>query len=304
MSVCAWPVDWSCLPDLTELHPGDPPTGGTIGLIPGLVIPGHVQLAIPGDQSGIDTPEYQDWLARAQAYVTLANQVKDATDAAVMVLWSLTGQRFSCEQHLTRPCPRCTSGCSGGGVVTPMLIGGGWVNRITEQHRCTPNGCTSLMLPHNIIRVDSVQVGADVLAADQYRLEGRWLHLLGGATWPQQNLSTPLGEDGAWSITYTAGSPPPAGAAAAVGALAKELLAACAGGPCALPRTVTSVTRQGVTITRPDPASVIAQRRTGLPAVDLWITAVSPGDGGPPPRVYSPDTDNLAPTYVLGEVHL
>ncbi len=89
-------------------------------------------------------------------------------------------------------------------------------------------------------------------------------------------MTRPLDEPGTWSVTYTRGVPPPPGSAKLVGLLAQEFLAACNGGKCRLPRRVRSVTRQGVTMDMVDPTDVYATGKTGIPEIDLWLSAVNP----------------------------
>jgi len=114
-----------------------------------------------------------------------------------------------------------------------------------------------------------------VLSPTVYALEGNALYRR-GADWPRQDLGRPLGESGTWSVTYTRGIAVPAGVDRLVGMLAVEFIAACDDDmTCRLPRTMVSTTQRGVTHVF-DPSKILAAGKTGLPEVDLWLSAVNP----------------------------
>jgi hypothetical protein len=48
---------------------------------------------------------------------------------------------------------------------------------------------------------------------------------------------------------------------------------------------VTSVSRQGISYQMIDPTDILATGKTGLPEVDLWLSAVNPSHMQEPPRV-------------------
>jgi hypothetical protein len=58
---------------------------------------------------------------------------------------------------------------------------------------------------------------------------------------------------------------------------------------CALPQRVTSVSRQGVSYTLLDSQDFIAELRTGLYAIDLFIKSVNPDGAKSKARVFTPD---------------
>ena len=86
----------------------------------------------------------------------------------------------------------------------------------------------------------------------------------------------PSGEAGTWSVTYLRGLPIPAGASRLAGMLATEFYNACTGGKCRLPRSVSEVSRQGVTHKIVNPNEIYAVGKTGIPEIDLWLSAVNP----------------------------
>jgi hypothetical protein len=143
--------------------------------------------------------------------------------------------------------------------------------------RCNLSGPGSVHLPGPAQEVIAVIAAGVLLDEDQYVLEGDVLYRTGdAAVWPNQDLGRPLGEPNTWSVEYLRGLPVPSGVDRLTGLLANEFLAACTGGKCRLPRSVTRVSRQGVTYEVFNPNTIYAARKTGLPEVDLWLSAVNP----------------------------
>lgn len=94
-------------------------------------------------------------------------------------------------------------------------------------------------------------------------------------------------------VTYHKGLPVPAGGARAVGALALEIAKAkCGDTTCRLPFTLVQRTRQGDTVS----LEPLADGKTGLPLVDMWVSAVV--GVRPQGRVWSPDVDPMVVTAV------
>lgn len=220
-------------------------------------------------------------------------QQTDAENLAVGVLWGLSGRQFGVCPVLARPCP---SPCGSSYAMTvygqPFFAvwdGGNWRNITcgcgTKCSWVSPSVihlASRVALP--VQEVVEVVIAGEVLDESEYRLEGDLLYRVGG-DWPSQDLTKPLDEPGTWSVTYTRGIPPPLGTAKLVGLLAAEFLAACRGGKCRLPRRVKSVTRQGVSYDMIDPTDIYASGKTGIPEVDLWLSAVNPNRLMTPPTV-------------------
>lgn len=101
-----------------------------------------------------------------------------------------------------------------------------------------------------------------------------------------------------FTVTYDYGIAPPAGGVRAAATLGAQLaLAACGSKNCRLPKRVTSITRQNVTLAVLDPMEFITKGQTGLPDVDLWIASVNPKGQRRRPAVWSPDVDTRNATY-------
>lgn len=91
-------------------------------------------------------------------------------------------------------------------------------------------------------------------------------------------------------VTYTYGARPPVAGRRAARYLAEQFVKGWAGDDeCELPDRVTSVSRQGVSITLLDNQDFLQDMRTGIYAVDIFLKAANPDHARKPARVYSPD---------------
>lgn len=141
----------------------------------------------------------------------------------------------------------------------------------------------ALELPGPIGLVSEVKIDGDVLAPAAYRIEnGRYLVRLDGAPWP-----TDSGDN--FTVTYVNSHPVGALGAHAGGIMAAEWLKLLtnAKGGCRLPRSVTSVSRQGITMEIT--SGMFPDGVTGLPEVDAFLMLWNPFGLKVAPRVYSPD---------------
>lgn len=234
-----WPIDRSDLPALPAL--GDPP---------------HTE------------------------YIVAATEQNAAASIAVAVMHHLSGRQFGLITRTVRPCRQPLPNHHGPGPVTSYLLsweGDRWVNwGCGCVGGCKHGGPRQVHLPGPVYAVTEVKVGADVLTADTYKLEGNVLYRV-AANWPPQDLGKPLPENGTWSVTYQVGIPVPDGVAQLTGLLAKEIIDALNNeGRCRLPRTVTTVSRQGVTYRAYDPKAIYESGKTGIPEIDLWLSSVNP----------------------------
>lgn len=230
-----------------------------------------------------------------------------ATGAAVAmatdVVWALSGRQFGLCNITLRPCRReCVddsffdrellpSGDSG--FVQPALIGGEWFNLVCGSCpgtcSCTP--ISEVLLPGVVNSIVDVKVDGVILPKSAYRVDNdRLLVRTDGEDWPHCNdLNLPDTEPGTWSVTAVYGRPVPVAGQWAVGELACELLKAFKGEDCRLPRNVTQLARQGVTISYPDMNDLFSRGRTGLYLADLFIMSVNPGGLRTRSRTYSVD---------------
>jgi hypothetical protein len=142
----------------------------------------------------------------------------------------------------------------------------------------------AVRLPHDeVTEIVSVTMNGTALDPTTYRLaRGNWLERTDGRSWT------------AWFdhlvVEYGYGNAPTEAGVQACLTLANEIgKAECGDNTCRLPKRVTSITRQGVSIAVIDSMDFFKIRKTGLPDVDLWLTAVNPNGRQRRARVLSPD---------------
>ncbi|AUM19880.1 hypothetical protein CSW53_13070 [Rhodococcus ruber] len=204
---------------------------------------------------------------------------RHAEDLAVSVLWALSGRQFGQCPVIARPCPQTCSTSSGtyGAGWFPVFADGQWRNLTCGcPGSCTASGPKVVHLPGPVGEVLTVTVAGVILDEAAWHLEGDRLYRVDGADWPRQDMNSPSGSDGTWTVTYTRGIPVPDGVGTLVGILTKEFLDACGGGKCRLPRRVQSVSRQGVSYQMVDPTDIYRSGKTGLAEIDIWLAAVNP----------------------------
>lgn len=218
--------------------------------------------------------------------VTDLGELEVWVQVATDVLYVLSGRQFmgACTRTI-RPCDiNCGCFCHFYGP------GMWWSGSLC----CTPQ----VDLGGNVAGISSVKIDGETLASDAYRLdEGRWLVRLTDADganegWPCcQDLSLATTEECTFEITYRTGSDVPEAGVRAAADLACELAKSCnsTAGECKLPKRLTSLTRQGVTMTVLDPQAFLDNGKTGLYLPDLFLAAVNPQGLRSPPRVLSPD---------------
>lgn len=222
--------------------------------------------------------------------------VDSAILAASQMLWAVTGRQFGCCQVTIRPCRRCPTACCIPGEGT--LYGsfpwfpvhhadGTWTNMSCP---CVDDDCScvdlcQINLPTPVCSIEEVLIDGVVLDPTSYRVdEFRKLVFLPGSPaasgitcWPECNdLTKPTTEIGTWSVTLTYGRPVPEIVKLAAAEFACELVKDCVDRPCKLPRRVTSVQRQGVSVSFLDPGEFFLNGRTGLYLTDMAILMYNP----------------------------
>lgn len=198
-------------------------------------------------------------------------QVGAYVDMAVAVLSASTGDRYGLCEVTVRPCRDSCCGSCGG------HLGGYW------SPRCSCRRVSEIVLDGPVHSITSVVIDGLVVDPATYRVDDwRWLVRLDGE-WPRCSDAVADGP-GSFLVTYLQGVEPPAGAGLVIAELACELWkAACGDTTCRLPKRMAQQTRQGITITYHD----FRDDGTGLPNVDMWISAVT--RTWRKPSVYSPD---------------
>jgi hypothetical protein len=223
------------------------------------------------------------------------------------LLFELSGRLFpgECGPRTVRPsCNSCWCGyqvLSRGHVVGPWDWGYPYASLCDYcLVACDPSLVELSGYP--VREISEVKIDGDVLAADQYRLfKYRYAQRLDDGRWPiQQNLTLADTEDNTFSITYSYGADPPALGVSAAAQLACELYKECNGEACALPKGVTRVNRQGITIeklaftnwaftpSRHARGGKAPGWNTGMPLVDAFLSAYNAAGLKRRPVFYAP----------------
>ena len=253
------------------------------------------------------------WPARFGCDITTASPAATGTavQVATELLWALSGRQFlgdptdpTCQVTL-RPCRRdCwDQPIAGAGVwpggwsyPQPALVGGQWLNLVCGgcPGTCSCSALSEVLLPAPVHHVVEVRLDGTPLASGAWRVDdARKLVRVDGGAWPWcQDLAAGDTQPGTFAVTLVIGRELPAVAALAVGEVACEVLRALDGEDCRLPRNVTNLARQGVTIALQDPAALADQGRLGLPWADRFLAAYNPHGLTRRARVY--DVDRIA----------
>lgn len=156
---------------------------------------------------------------------------------------------------------------------------------------CNCAGYDAIVLPHSpVTEVTEVIVDDDVLDDIAYELQGATLYRIDGSRWPTC--------DDSFRVTYSYGVEPPASGVRAAGVLACELLLACEpdaipDAKCRLPRNISSITRQGVSVIF-DRLTNSGPFRFGIWEIDIFLEAFNPYGVSQPSTIASPDTIDIA----------
>lgn len=219
-----------------------------------------------------------------------------SVNAAAEILYGLSGRQFGLCELTIRPCrTECCDPCDMTGPRwTPALVGGQWTNVSCSSCKdvCSCSEVCELYLPGPVQGIIEVLVDGVIVPPTDYRIDNRdSLVRTNGDCWPTcQEMSLAPDQPGTWQITYLRGLPVPEAGKAAFAELACELYKACTNDTsCRLPKRVSSVSRDGVTMTFLDPMTFIRDGLTGLYLVDMWVSSVNPR--GLPRRaaILSPD---------------
>lgn len=222
--------------------------------------------------------------------------------AASQTVWALTGRQYGTCTVTIRPCRKCPNQCcipgfygdySFGYPWYPMhLADGTWVNVACPcEDECSCTKLCEILLPSPVCSVDEVVIDGVIVDPATYRVdEFRKLVRVGTDCWPTCNdLTKPDTEEGTWSVTVTYGRELPELVRLAAAEFACELIKGCVGAPCKLPQRLSSITRQGVTVSFLDSFDMLAGGLTGLYLVDLAIRTYNPHGLTRRPAVWSPD---------------
>jgi len=231
--------------------------------------------------------------------------ILEAIDAASEILFELSGRRYSgaCEQTL-RPCSRTVDAnlySLHGSIQNVAWQGGGFEWGLCSCQGAAACGCATIpqidLGRRPVAAVTAVRIDGAVLPPANYRVdEYRWLVRLDGESWPccQNLLGDDASDDDTFAVDLTFGVAPPVAGRRAASILACELAKSCVGVECQLPKRVTTITRQGVSMALLDPLDFLNNGSTGIYEVDLFLKAVNPSGRRRPMSVASPDVSSPA----------
>jgi hypothetical protein len=224
----------------------------------------------------------------------------DMGQAATDILKLRSGIRSSVIVETLRP-HRVVQGCNHGGLLqfltggygfgTPLLGGSWWLWEASEGDPAS----TEYKLPL-VPLAGSVAVTVDGAPFTAFAVYGSTVVRQDGFGWPNcQLLSTPAGETGTWSITYTRGGTLSRAGYLAAHELGVELALSVSNAPEAKLRSrQQQLTRQGgftSTVNRANfDRAYLQSDLTGLELVDLWLKSVNPEGMRRRPSVMSPDS--------------
>lgn len=234
----------------------------------------------------------------------------DALLGASTILYNLTGKIWSGEStdvirptadHVVgatswAPYPAWAGpGIEAGYYAWPGMWGSCGCNRVDV---CGAWSISEITLPGwPVTAVDEVKIDGLVLDPAHYRLQGRrQLVFVAGVGelrqgWPCcQDVTLAATETNTWQITYKWGVAPPPFWKDLAALLGCQLYLSMAPGrekECRLPRRIQSLTRQGVTIAVIDNYDIFVRGLTGIPEIDMAISALRYGSDSSP-RVVVP----------------
>lgn len=201
-----------------------------------------------------------------------------ALPAAADVLYELSGRRFP---------GICTT------EVRPLCT------RLPESGSCCGANVRHRLAHHPVRSIVQVLLdGVELVEGTDYRLDDQQLLVRlpdehgRRRVWPCcQRTDLDATEEHTWAVTYRHGTPAPRMGVVAAGILACELAMACVpslADRCRLPKKVTSVTRQGVTIVMA-PSDFLKDGKVGIYEVDLFLGTYNPKRIQQRATVMSPD---------------
>lgn len=228
------------------------------------------------------------WIAESELDNPTHVDAQDAIQAASFLLFQLSGQKYTGLQRITEQYVCEDTGAPVGCKWDPGHRGY-WNPRIDGYtYVMGPRERSITFLPGKRIRLryKPVHHVEEILISDVAQDLANYSVLNGSV----------VSRDGSWplcagmTITYDFGTNPPALGRIAARRLANELILLADGSEhCALPSNVTTVTRQGLTITMFDPQDFLNKGQTGIYEVDMFIAASNPYKYKKPARVFSPD---------------
>lgn len=237
-----------------------------------------------------------------QCWDTYTPEVRTRAESlAAMVMWAATGRQFGlCTttvqpqvRHALLPAYQTYPVAYEGFDAGPYIDHGQWHNDCPGDESCQSGAgtCGALLNgPTRTSQITTVKINGVALPAGSFVVvDGNTLVRTDGVCWPTCSSVTQQTPP-VFEVTYQVGRPIPAAVQAAFETLACEYAKFCAGGKCAVPQTLRTLTRQGVEVTVSEVPEDGRRFRTGIKVVDAVIAAVNPAGLSRRPMIYSPDT--------------
>lgn len=206
----------------------------------------------------------------------------EAVSAASYIMWALSGRKYSGTTTVTERYVRFAP-LINTRLLQEAAIINSRVNKALSIVEPWVSGETRLRLRGQPVQevVTVRNVGGGIVSPDSYYLvDHSTIQFSEGA------LIVPADIE----ISYTYGAEPPILGKMAARRIAQEFVKLWEGdSECALPQRVTSVTRQGVTYTVLDSQDFLAEMRTGLYEIDLFLKTSNPNKAQKRSKVFSPD---------------
>jgi hypothetical protein len=231
-----------------------------------------------------------------------------AAEFAAVSVWAATGRRFGACLRTVRPCRREQDWSPAGwfwsyGTWVPYIFDGAWYNATSCGRFCKPR-CEIYLAPPVSGIVSVRYSGSGLVSPAAYRVDDyQWLVRQDGNCWPEHNdYNKPVvgtyapTDDSAWEVTYLQGLGVPDVLQRAAGMYACEYAKSCLGQACGLPQRVTSISRQGVSVTLADVDQLLENGLTGLVEVDAIIQRFNPYRLASRMKVVSPDVSPIRRT--------
>lgn len=260
----------------------------------------------PGGDWTLDTSVCSEW-------DELGAVTGRAATMAAELLWRLSGRRFGTRDVTLRPCnlgqPDLRSTYNSGFSFPPGLsallspttpVAPSLTDLQSGDHTVCAAGCSSLgraalTLPFPVLAVtdltvESTSVPVTGAGSSLAILDHRTVVRQDGEAFPAtQDLTLPLGDPGTWSITVTVGTPLPADTPYVLGILACEMAKSMSNLKCRLPKTLQSLSRQGVSI-QLVAEDYLQSGLVGVSEVDHWLVSVNPHRLQSPPTMATPES--------------
>jgi hypothetical protein len=210
---------------------------------------------------------------------------EEACRVASYLMWAMSGRKFFGTGTTTERYIRNTIGTLPGlstKTNIAMLYKGEVRNVMLYAQEWTSPEARIRLRARPVTEIHTIRLdnGTIVSPKDYVLVDNSTVQFYNASLWNPYNVE----------ITYSYGTPPPVAGKMAARTLAREFAKLWAGDEdCALPRRITSISRQGVSYTLLDSQDFIDEIKTGVYEVDLFLKTANPAKATQRSRVFSVD---------------